>query len=112
MALDLKIVGGTLVLDGETVRAGLDISNGRIVQIAADDYLPDAAESIDASRRHVLPGAVDSHVHSRDPGYPNDVETTILRGETVFRGDEVVGRPGGRLVAAVTTIGWFGTREG
>jgi dihydropyrimidinase len=57
MALDLKIVGGTLVLDGEQVRAGLGIKDGRISQIAAEAYLPQAEETIDASGRLVLPGA-------------------------------------------------------
>jgi dihydroorotase len=72
MALDLKIVGGTLFVDGASVRAGLGIKDGRVVQIAADRYLPDAAETIDATGRHVLPGAIDAHVHTRDPGYPRE----------------------------------------
>jgi dihydroorotase len=72
MALDVKIVGGTLLLDGHEVRAGLGIKDGRTVQIAADAYLPEASETIDATGRHVLPGVVDSHVHTRDPGYPHE----------------------------------------
>jgi dihydroorotase len=72
MALDLKIVGGTLLLEGQEVRAGLGIKDGRVAQIAADGYLPDASEIIDASGRHVLPGAIDAHVHTRDPGYPEE----------------------------------------
>jgi len=72
MALDLKIVGGTLVLDGGPVRAGLGIKDGRVVQIADDAYLPEATETIDATGRHVLPGAIDAHVHTRDPGYPKE----------------------------------------
>jgi dihydroorotase len=72
MALDLKIVGGTLVLDGAPVRAGLGIRDGRIVQIADDAYLPEAAETIDAPGRLILPGAIDAHVHTRDPGYPGE----------------------------------------
>jgi dihydroorotase len=72
VALDLKIIGGTLVLDGATVRAGLGIRDGRIVQIAAEAYLPEASETIDATGRYVLPGAIDAHVHTRDPGYPQE----------------------------------------
>jgi len=28
-----------------------------------------AAEVLDASRKHVLPGAIDADVHFREPGY-------------------------------------------
>jgi dihydroorotase len=72
MALDMKIVGGTLVLNGQEVRAGLGIKGGRVAQIAADDYIAEAGETIDATGRHVLPGAIDAHVHTRDPGYPDE----------------------------------------
>ena len=33
--------------------------------------MPSARETLDASGLHVLPGAIDVHVHFRDPGYPH-----------------------------------------
>ena len=33
--------------------------------------MPQAAETLDARGLHVLPGAIDDHVHFRDPGYPH-----------------------------------------
>ena len=33
--------------------------------------MPPAAETLDATGLHVLPGAIDVHVHFRDPGYPH-----------------------------------------
>ena len=33
--------------------------------------MPAARETLDASGLHVLPGAIDVHVHFRDPGYPH-----------------------------------------
>src|SRR6201992_3308532 len=33
--------------------------------------MPPAKESFDATGLHVLPGAIDVHVHFRDPGYPH-----------------------------------------
>ena len=32
--------------------------------------MPPAKETVDVSGMHVLPGAIDVHVHFRDPGYP------------------------------------------
>ena len=68
MALDLKIVGGTVVSSRGTHRTGIGIKDGKVALVAADEYLPDAAETIDAKGRYVLPGAIDAHVHIRDPG--------------------------------------------
>ena len=33
--------------------------------------MPPARETLDATGLHVLPGAIDVHVHFRDPGYPH-----------------------------------------
>ena len=33
--------------------------------------MPPARETVDVSGMHVLPGAIDVHVHFRDPGYPH-----------------------------------------
>lgn len=66
--VDLVIAGGTLVSPEASLEASVAVRDGVIVAIGADDTMPPAAEVIDARGRHVLPGAIDSHVHSRDPG--------------------------------------------
>jgi dihydroorotase len=95
MTLDVKIIGGTLVLGGTEVRAGLGIKAGRVAQIAADEFLPDAAETIDATGRHVLPGAIDAHVHTRDPGYPDEEDfETATRSAALGGVTTIIDMPG------------------
>ena len=38
--------------------------------IGAPEAMPPSKETLDATGLHVLPGAIDVHVHFRDPGYP------------------------------------------
>lgn len=65
---DLVIHGGTLVT-GESVRpSNLAIRSGRVVAILDAGEVPDAAERVDATGLHILPGVIDTHVHFRDPG--------------------------------------------
>ncbi|MGH2937190.1 MAG: allantoinase AllB [Solirubrobacterales bacterium] len=65
--LDLIVHGGTVVLPDAVRRADLGIAGGRIAAIDGD-LGRDAPELIDASGMHVLPGAVDAHVHLNAPG--------------------------------------------
>jgi allantoinase len=66
-ALDLAIRGGTVVAPDGVRRAEVGVADGRIVAVApALDET--AREEIDATGLHVLPGAVDAHVHLNDPG--------------------------------------------
>jgi allantoinase len=66
-ALDLAIRGGTVVAPDGVRRADVGVAGGRIVAVAPS--LDEAArEEIDATGLHVLPGAVDAHVHLNDPG--------------------------------------------
>ena len=62
-----RICGGTIVTENGTFRGDLLIGDGRILKAAEciDGQDPDAAgaETIDASGRLVLPGAVDIHTH-------------------------------------------------
>jgi dihydroorotase len=67
---DLVIKGGTLVTPDATIRACLAVKDGCILAIGADEAMPAARETLDATGLHVLPGAIDVHVHFRDPGYP------------------------------------------
>lgn len=67
--VDLVIHGGKVVSDSTVIDASIAIRGQVIVAVGSDDAMPPAKERFDASGLHVLPGAIDSHVHFRDPGY-------------------------------------------
>jgi allantoinase len=66
--VDLVINGGRLVYTDRTAEESLAIDQGKIVAIGPAPQMPPARESIDATGLHVLPGAIDVHVHFREPG--------------------------------------------
>lgn len=63
MKVDLLIRGGTIVTPAEVIAADIAVSEGRIQAIGDSRYMPEAARTIDATGRHVLPGVVDPHCH-------------------------------------------------
>ena len=67
--VDLVIHGGIVVSDQSVISASVAIRGETIVAVGADDTMPPAKLRFDASGLHLLPGAIDSHVHFRDPGY-------------------------------------------
>jgi dihydroorotase len=69
LRFDSIVRGGTLVGATGRVEADLAVADGRIAAILAPGGAVDAVEDVDASGRHVLPGAVDVHSHHREPGY-------------------------------------------
>jgi dihydroorotase len=66
---DLVIHNGLVVHPDSVVDASVAIRDGRILAVGAPDAMPPAKETFDATGLHVLPGAIDVHVHFRDPGY-------------------------------------------
>lgn len=68
---DLVIHNGTVVSMDATVAASVAVKNGVIVAVGAPAAMPPARETLDATSLHLLPGAIDVHVHLRDPGYPH-----------------------------------------
>ena len=80
MAIDRKITGGTVVTPSGAVEADVLISEGRIVGIVEAGVIPDdvGVPTTDASGKLVLPGMIDVHVHTREPGYEHkeDITTT------------------------------------
>lgn len=66
--LDLAITGGTVVMPDGPALVDIGVSEGVIVQIAKAGTLPEAARTVDASGKLVLPGGVDPHVHTNAPG--------------------------------------------
>jgi dihydroorotase len=69
--VDLVINGGTIVSPDAEYRASIAIKDGLIHAIGAPEAMPKAKQTLDATGLHVLPGAIDVHVHFRDPGYPD-----------------------------------------
>jgi dihydroorotase len=69
MIADLVIKGGVIVTDTAQFAGAVAIKDGAILAIGRDEAMPAALETLDARGRYVLPGAIDAHVHFRDPGY-------------------------------------------
>lgn len=64
-----RVSGGRVMVHGELVDADLLIDGEKIVAMLRPGESADAAETIDATGRWVLPGIIDTHAHTRDPGY-------------------------------------------
>ena len=65
---DLLITGAQVVTGPTIGPATLAVAGGRIVAILDPSARPPAGDVIDASGLHVLPGLIDTHVHTRHPG--------------------------------------------
>ena len=76
MNFDLLIRGGTVATPNGIAAADVGVINGRIAAIGSLGNAK-AAELFDAKGLHVLPGAIDSQVHFREPGneHKEDLET-------------------------------------
>ena len=72
MTGNLLVQNAMMVLPDGIVEGDLRIANGRIKTIAPQGGLvPQTGEQvIDGAGLHLLPGAIDPHVHFRDPGNP------------------------------------------
>jgi allantoinase len=67
---DLVITGGTVhTPDGPRV-LDVHVLDGVITSLEETRRSPSGAHVVDARGMYVLPGAIDVHVHSRDPGFP------------------------------------------
>lgn len=72
---DLLIRGGTIVSSQSRIQADIGIRGGKIVDIGTTHG--NSAETIDAHGLYVLPGAIDTQVHFREPGleHKEDIES-------------------------------------
>ena len=66
MTWDHVILNGTLVTSTDTVKANIYCKDGKIVSVTEQLLPGDAMETTDAAGKYVLPGFIDTHVHSRD----------------------------------------------
>ncbi|QSI28341.1 allantoinase AllB [Variovorax sp. RKNM96] len=69
--VNLVIRGARVVSADQIIEASVAIAGEHIVAVGHDDTMPPAREEMRADGLYLLPGAIDSHVHFRDPGYPN-----------------------------------------
>ncbi|MEW6454728.1 MAG: dihydroorotase family protein [Pseudomonadota bacterium] len=68
---DLVIHNGKVVSPDSVIDASVAIKEGTILSVGEPSAMPPARETLDAKGLHILPGAIDVHVHFRDPGYPH-----------------------------------------
>ncbi|HEY1420822.1 MAG TPA: dihydroorotase family protein [Candidatus Dormibacteraeota bacterium] len=101
---DLLIRAGTVhTLDGPR-EADVLVSDGVITRVDAGITAPAGAKVVDATGMYVLPGAIDVHVHSRDPGFPEKEDFGTLTAAAAAGGvTTVIDMP--NTVPAVDTAG-------
>jgi dihydroorotase len=78
VSIDLRLSGGTVVTPAGSVTADVLVAGGKIAGLVGAG-VPIAAERIiDVTGKLVLPGMIDVHVHTREPGFEHkeDIETT------------------------------------
>jgi dihydroorotase len=66
----LVIAGGTVHTADGPQRLDVHVLDGVITGLEETKRSPAGAHVVDARGMYVLPGAIDVHVHSRDPGFP------------------------------------------
>jgi dihydroorotase len=69
MNFDLRISNGTLHTPNGELTADILVKDGVIAAIVRPGESTEPCEEIDARGRHILPGVVDLHAHTRTPGY-------------------------------------------
>jgi dihydroorotase len=84
--VDLVIHGGKVVTPETVVDAAIAIKDGAVLCIGNDAAMPPAHETLDAGGLHMLPGAIDVHVHFRDPGYPRKEDWATGTAAAAFGG--------------------------
>lgn len=61
--VDLVIKGGTVVSPSGTRKVGVAVDGGKVVAVTADEFLPPAKKTVDATGLHLIPGLVDTEAH-------------------------------------------------
>lgn len=69
MTSDLILTGGTLVGELGSAPADVAITGELISAIGRPGSLAPSKKVVDVTGLHLLPGAIDAHVHFREPGY-------------------------------------------
>ncbi len=71
-------------------KADVHVSDGVITGVDSDRVAAEGAKVIDAEGMYVLPGGIDVHVHSRDPGFPEKEDFATLTAAAAAGGVTVV----------------------
>ncbi|MDQ6918322.1 MAG: dihydroorotase family protein [Candidatus Dormibacteraeota bacterium] len=71
------IAGGTVHTPDGPREADVHVSGGKIEKLEPWAH-PSGPEVVDATGLWVLPGAIDAHVHGRDPGFPDKEDFASL----------------------------------
>lgn len=66
---DVILTGGTVIHENARELADVAIRGEYVSAIGAPGTLGDAIEKVDVRGQFVIPGAIDVHVHFREPGY-------------------------------------------
>ncbi len=67
--VDIVLQNCKIATSKEIIEANISIDNGKIFEIKKIAHTPKGEEEIDLKGKIVLPGAIDPHVHFRDPGF-------------------------------------------
>jgi dihydroorotase (multifunctional complex type) len=87
MAVDLRLAGGIVWTPGGPIEADVLVSKGRIVGLVGwKTEAGEAGRVLDASGKQVLPGMVDAHVHTREPGYTHKEDITTATAQAAAGG--------------------------
>jgi allantoinase len=87
---ELLITGGTVYTPDGPREADVHVTDGVIMAVETGRAPAAGAKTIDAKGMYVLPGAVDVHVHSRDPGFPEKEDFGTLTAAAAAGGVTVV----------------------
>ncbi|HXD81205.1 MAG TPA: dihydroorotase family protein [Candidatus Acidoferrum sp.] len=83
---ELLIRGGTVYGPDGPAETDVRVTDGVITGVEAGAAAPGGATVIDARGMYVMPGAIDVHVHSRDPGFPEKEDFGTLTAAAAIGG--------------------------
>ena len=68
--MNYYIKNATLVNEGQTFKASVFVSDGKIAKVVreGDSFDFGSATIIDGTDKYLIPGIIDEHVHFREPG--------------------------------------------
>lgn len=75
MSVDLRISGGRIATASGSFHSDVLVDDGKIVGLVGPNVPAEAARTIDATGKVVLPGMIDVHVHLREPGFTHKEDT-------------------------------------
>ena len=87
---DLLLKGGTVWTPDGPRQVDVHIADGVIVRVEPGLAIGPDGKEIDVTGMYVLPGGVDVHVHSRDPGFPEKEDFGSLTAAAAAGGVTVV----------------------